>query len=59
MPTLILVGDHDECSPSISQQMHEKIAGSKLVILPNAGHMNFVDQPQLWQKAVLGFLSGN
>jgi pimeloyl-ACP methyl ester carboxylesterase len=37
--------------------MHEKIAGSKLTILPNAGHMNFVDQPEMWQKAVQGFLS--
>ncbi len=58
VPTLILVGDHDECAPSLSKEMHEKIAGSKLVILPNAGHMNFVDQPGLWQKAVVGFLSG-
>ncbi len=57
VPTLILVGDHDECDPSLSKEMHEKIAGSKLVILPNAGHMNFVDQPELWQKAVGGFLS--
>jgi pimeloyl-ACP methyl ester carboxylesterase len=36
--------------------MHEKIAGSKLMILPNAGHMNFVDQPVIWQKTVEGFL---
>ncbi|MGO8756998.1 MAG: proline iminopeptidase-family hydrolase [Terracidiphilus sp.] len=56
VPTLILVGDHDECDPSLSHEMHEKIAGSKLVILPNSGHMNFVDQPDLWQQAVGGFL---
>ena len=55
--TLIVVGDHDECDPSLSKEMHEKIAGSKLVILPNSGHMNFVDQPEMWQKAVQGFLS--
>jgi proline iminopeptidase len=59
VPTLIVVGDHDECDPSLSKEMHEKIAGSKLVILPNSGHMNFVDQPELWQKAVGDFLSGN
>ena len=59
VPTLILVGDHDECDPSLSREMHEKIAGSMLVILPDSGHMNFVDQPDLWQKAVNGFLSGN
>ena len=45
VPTLILVGDHDESDPSMSQVMHEKIAGSKLVILPESGHMTFVDQP--------------
>ena len=56
VPTLVMVGDHDECDPSLSKEMHEKIAGSVLVILPNSGHMNFVDQPDLWQKAVEGFL---
>lgn len=57
VPTLIVVGDHDECDPSLSKEMHEKIAGSKLAIIPNAGHMNFIDQPEMWQKAVGGFLS--
>jgi pimeloyl-ACP methyl ester carboxylesterase len=36
--------------------MHEKIARSKLVIFPNAGHMNFIDQPEMWRKAVNDFL---
>jgi proline iminopeptidase len=58
VPTLVVVGDHDECDPSLAKEMHEKIAGSKLVILPNSGHMNFVDQPEMWQKGVEGFLSG-
>ena len=57
VPTLIVVGDHDECDPSLSREMNAKIAGSKLAIMPNSGHMNFVDQPQMWQKAVGGFLS--
>ncbi len=56
VPTLVMVGDHDECAPSLSKEMHEKIAGSKLVVLPNAGHMNFVDQPDLWLQAVSDFL---
>jgi proline iminopeptidase len=58
VPTLVMAGDHDECDPSLSREMHEKIAGSELVILPNSGHMNFVDQPDLWQKSVEDFLSG-
>ncbi len=59
VPTLIIAGDHDECDPSLSKEMHEKIAGSKLVILPNSGHMNFEDQPHLWQQAVEGFLGNH
>src|SRR5579864_2833180 len=34
VPTLILCGDHDESDPSLSKTMNEKIAGSKLVIVP-------------------------
>jgi len=56
IPTLITVGDHDECDPSLSQEMHEKIAGSILVILPRSGHMTFVDQPALFLSAVDKFL---
>ena len=56
VPTLVLVGDHDESDPSMSQTMHEKIAGSKLVILPKSGHMTFVDQPGMFEKAVEDFL---
>ena len=56
VPTLIVVGDHDESDPSMSRTMHEKIAGSKLVILPKSGHMTFVDQPGLFEKAVEDFL---
>jgi proline iminopeptidase len=56
VPTLITCGDHDECDPSLSKEMNEKIAGSKLVIFPKSGHMTFVDQPDLFIKAVNDFL---
>jgi pimeloyl-ACP methyl ester carboxylesterase len=56
VPTLIIAGDHDESDPSLSRQMNAKIAGSKLVILPERGHMTFVDQPILFINAVEQFL---
>ena len=56
VPTLITCGDHDECDPSLSEEMHQKIAGSKLVIFPQSGHMTFVDQPDLFIKTVSDFL---
>jgi proline iminopeptidase len=58
VPTLILVGDHDECSPLLSREMHSKIPGSTLVVLPKSGHMTFVDQPELFIDTVDAFLHG-
>jgi proline iminopeptidase len=59
VPTLIIVGDHDESDPVMSKEMHAKIAGSKLVIVPKSGHMTFVDQPNLFLKTVTEFVNGN
>jgi proline iminopeptidase len=56
VPTLITAGDHDECDPQQAREMQQKIAGSKLVILPQSGHMTFVDQPGLYLKAIGEFL---
>jgi pimeloyl-ACP methyl ester carboxylesterase len=56
VPTLVMAGDHDESDPVMSREMNAKIAGSKLVILPNSGHMNFVDQPDLYQRTIEDFL---
>jgi proline iminopeptidase len=58
VPTLVICGDHDESNPRLSRTMHEKIAGSKLVIVPQAGHMAFVDQPNIYIKSVAEFLQG-
>ena len=58
VPTLIAVGDHDECDPSIAREMNSLIPGSKLVVLPKSGHMTFVDQPGLYIAAVEDFLGG-
>src|SRR5438105_6412618 len=58
VPTLVMCGDHDESDPSLSKTMHEKIAGSKLVIIPQAGHLVFVDQPNLYLKTIDDFVHG-
>ena len=56
VPTLITVGDHDESDPSIARDMQKCIAGSQLVVIPQSGHMTFVDQPALFLKAVQEFV---
>lgn len=57
VPTLITVGDHDECDPSLARYMADKIVGSKLAVMPQSGHMTFVDQPELFLRAVDAFLT--
>ena len=59
VPTLIVVGEHDECDPSLSRTMQQKIAGAKLAIMPKSGHMTFVDQPGLFVRTVDTFLNPN
>lgn len=56
VPTLITVGDRDQVDPSMSRDMQALIPGSKLVVLPESGHMTFVDQPELFRRAVDNFV---
>jgi 3-oxoadipate enol-lactonase len=53
-PTLILVGEEDVVTrPKMAETLHERIRGSRLVRMPNVGHMSNLEQPELSQ-----FLSG-
>jgi pimeloyl-ACP methyl ester carboxylesterase len=56
-PTLILVGEHDHTTtPRAASVLHEGIVGSRLEVVPEAGHMSFVEQPERYLAAVRGFL---
>jgi 3-oxoadipate enol-lactonase len=57
IPTLILVGEDDPGTPvSASKAMHERIAGSKLMVLPSARHLSNVEQTEAFNAALLEFL---
>src|SRR5262245_11793288 len=56
VPTLILVGDHDQADPAMAREMNARIAGSKLVMLQHSGQMTFVDQPDLFMRAIRDFV---
>jgi len=56
--TLITAGDHDECDPALAKEMGQLIRGSRVVILPQSGHMTFVDQPDLFIRTINDFLAG-
>ena len=60
VPTLILVGEDDPGTPvSASKAIHERIANSRLVILPSARHLSNVEQPEAFNVALMDFLTGN
>jgi pimeloyl-ACP methyl ester carboxylesterase len=57
VPTLILVGDEDVAVPQVhSQRLHEHIAGSRLEIIPRAGHTSTVEEPTAVNSAITNFL---
>jgi len=57
VPTLILVGDEDVAVPPVhSQRLHEHIAGSRLEIIPRAGHTSTVEEPTAVNSAITNFL---
>lgn len=59
VPTLIACGEHDSlCPVETHQLMHQLITGSRLCVIPNAGHLPTLEQPELinqelktWLKA--------
>ena len=57
VPTLLVFGDVDPLTPpTVGEYMQERIAGSKLAIIENAGHMTNLEQPAAFNAAVLSFL---
>ena len=58
VPTLILFGEHDKVVPPANATLlAEKIADSKVVILPEAGHFFPIEVPKAAAQAVIDFLS--
>ncbi len=56
VPSLVVVGENDKPFLKASDYMESKIPGAKKVVIPNAGHATNMDQPDLFNAAVLHFL---
>lgn len=58
VPSLILVGAEDAITPvADSEKMHQAIAGSRLVVLENAGHVSNLERTEQFNDALVGFLN--
>jgi pimeloyl-ACP methyl ester carboxylesterase len=57
-PTLVMVGDQDVATvPAKAERIHAAIPGSRLVIIPGAGHTSSAEQPEFVTAALEGFLA--
>ena len=57
IPTLIICGRQDEVTPlAQSELMHERIRGSVLKIIDDAGHVSNLEQPDQFNKHLLEFV---
>lgn len=57
LPTLIIVGEEDMGTPvADSQAIQEQIRGSELEIIKSAAHLTNMEQPEVFNQALVGFL---
>jgi pimeloyl-ACP methyl ester carboxylesterase len=57
LPTLVISGRQDNVVPfSTAQLFHDRIAGSKLVVFDNCGHMPMIEKPKEFVRAIDDFL---
>jgi pimeloyl-ACP methyl ester carboxylesterase len=57
LPTCIIVGEDDRLTPvKYSTLLHEAIGGSLLHVIPRAGHLVMIEQPEAFNRAVSTFV---
>ncbi len=57
VPTLLVHGEFDTAVPlSCAEEAHQRIVGSRLEIIPGAGHWPQREKPEEFNKVVIGFL---
>jgi 3-oxoadipate enol-lactonase len=58
-PTLVIVGEEDQTTPPTEARlMAKRIPGARLEIIPGAGHLANLEQPDAFNRAVTSFLEG-
>ena len=56
LPTLLVAGRFDECSPDHMWEMHERIVGSRFELFESSAHMPFIEEPQRFYQVMRDFL---
>jgi pimeloyl-ACP methyl ester carboxylesterase len=57
VPTLFLFGENDRVPMKIAADLPKSLPGSKLVVMKDSGHRNHIEQPEVFGRNVVEFLS--
>ncbi|MFG6137359.1 alpha/beta fold hydrolase [Halomonas sp. B23F22_10] len=58
VPALVAVGEEDRSLPvPFSRRLHERLPDSRLAIIPAAGHLSALEQPERVNAAIAGFMA--
>jgi 3-oxoadipate enol-lactonase len=58
VPALIIVGEQDHGTPpEAARVIQQNLPGSELKVIPSAAHISNVEQAQVFNDSMLGFLS--
>jgi len=57
VPTLLVSGRHDEATPRIVGEIHERIPGAEWILFEDSSHMPHVEEPEAFLDAVGSFLA--
>jgi proline iminopeptidase len=57
VPTLVVVGQHDELSPACAMRMHHALPNSEIKVFPNSSHMPLYEEPESFFATLGGFLA--
>jgi 3-oxoadipate enol-lactonase len=57
VPTLVVAGEDDPATPpDLVREVHERIAGSRFVVIPRAAHLLNIEQADRFDRTLLEFL---
>ena len=59
IPTLVMQGEFDSVIPMVAaRSLHEKIKGSEFFVVPRAGHLSNLENPEAFNGRLVQFISG-
>ncbi len=56
-PAIVMVGEHDHGTPpAMAKQIHENLPKSEFLLIESAAHIANIEQPEVFNRAILKFL---